>query len=77
MINTSRDIKVGQFYRANGAEGYYYVGIKIGRDKRLVCLNLDDTDVGHALNPLFPNDTDMYQQWEFVPCSQHEASNCR
>lgn len=78
-IKSSRDIKVGQFYRANGAAGYYYVGIRFRSGKRLLCINMTENESGQArdLCPLFPNCRTMYKEWEFVPCSQHEASHCR
>lgn len=74
-LKTTSDIVVGQFYKALGADGYYYVGIKCGLIKRLSVVNLSPQEIPLSgfPDPLFPNDTRMLKDWEFVPCSQEEV----
>jgi hypothetical protein len=71
MINSSKDIIVGQFYRAVGANGYYYVGIQYGNTKRLIVVNMDQYETeDEDGDPLFPDDPYMYTNWNFEPVSQ-------
>jgi hypothetical protein len=74
-IRSSKDIIVGYFYRA-GDKPWYYVGIKYGRGKRLVVVNLSRGEVETgAEDPLFPNDRSMYKEWDFHPITQWEVLN--
>lgn len=73
MIRSSQDIKVGQFYKSLAAEGYYYLGIKCGKGKRLVVINLTESEVNCKCNALFPDERVMYIEWKFRPCSQKQV----
>lgn len=77
VIKTSKDIVVGQFYKALGSDGYYYIGIKIGDDKRLVVINCEKYNCEEDGNVLFPNMSFYYKDWNFQPCSQEEVMNCK
>ena len=75
IIRTSENIVVGQFYKALGADGYYYVGIQFGKKKRLVVVNMCPSEVWDTNDPLFDDDPYMYRQWIFIPCTQEEVMN--
>jgi hypothetical protein len=71
MISSSKDIIVGQFYRARNAAGYYYIGIQYGNTKRLVIVNMEQYETeDEEGDPVFPDDTYMYTNWNFEPVSQ-------
>lgn len=70
-IKSSKDIVVGQFYKA--AEDWYYIGIKYGRNKRLAVINLEPREAADNSCPMFPNDKSMYKDWGFSSCTQDEV----
>ena len=72
MLKRHSDIQVGQFYRAEGADGYYYVGVQYGKNKRLVCVNCEPHEATDE-NPFFPKDNLLLKDWEMVKCNETEV----
>ena len=72
-LNSHKDIKIAQFYRADAANGYYYVGVIFGNRIRLSCINIGDSEIEDGDNFL----PDSYvKDWLLVECSQEEAMKC-
>jgi len=55
VIKTTRDIVivVGVFYKSIKADGYFYVGAKLGSRKRLICLNPTKNDINRDVSPSY------------------------
>jgi hypothetical protein len=67
-----KEIKIGQFYKSLGSDGYYYLGVLNGKRKRLVCINIDYREtLDSGENPLFPDY--LIKDWEMVECNQSEV----